>query len=241
MPNFFKIIDDKQQYLINNPMIDKYIGSGSVLKNYIKKYGRSVKKEIIMFSNSFEENNINEKNIIGDLWKTDPLCENLLPGSGGVTDESLPSRIVKNYYIDHVGGMKGKCHSQESIEKIKHSKKEICKNELYRLNLSLSRKKYLETHVSPNKGRKTPEHIKQKLSAYFKNRPNIKNRGEGNGMYGKVPKNACKVIQCDVEGNKLFEFESIRAAADSVGVLSSNLSKYLNTNKIYNGYIWKRK
>ena len=41
--------------------------------------------------------------------------------------------------------------------------------------------------------------------------------------------------------NDFFEFESIRAAADSVGVLSSNLSKYLNTNKIYNGYIWKRK
>lgn len=66
---------------------DYYAGSGVIVKGYYKKYGKkkgvTYTKEILEYNPTEEVNNIREKEIIGDLYKTDPLCLNLKYGGEG--------------------------------------------------------------------------------------------------------------------------------------------------------------
>lgn len=81
----------KGHYYIGKHKTDKekdyYYGSGIIIKDYYKKYGKkkgiSFTKEIIEYNLSEEKNNLREKEIIGDLYKTDPLCLNLKYGGEG--------------------------------------------------------------------------------------------------------------------------------------------------------------
>lgn len=63
---------------------DRYTGSGNFCKAYFKKYGKlfgkTYIKEILEINPSEEINKIREKEIIGNLYKTDPLCMNLIEG-----------------------------------------------------------------------------------------------------------------------------------------------------------------
>ena len=74
------------QHRTNN-LEDSYCGSGAIIKNYFKKYPKiehqTYIKEIISFYNSLEELNKAEFELIGDKYKTDPLCLNLKAGGGG--------------------------------------------------------------------------------------------------------------------------------------------------------------
>lgn len=66
---------------------DTYAGSGEFGRRYYKKYGKvkgiTYIKEILEINPDVEINRIREIEIIGDLWKTDPLCMNLKPGGDG--------------------------------------------------------------------------------------------------------------------------------------------------------------
>lgn len=74
----------KRSYKGNDLAKDKYRGSGVFCKLYFKKYGAilgdTYLKEIIEINPSFEINRDREEVIIGDLWKSDPLCMNQCPG-----------------------------------------------------------------------------------------------------------------------------------------------------------------
>jgi len=74
-------------------MNHKYYGSGTILKKYYQKYppveGETIIKEILEYNNSGEENNIREREIIGNLWETDPMCINLKPGDSVILDVML--------------------------------------------------------------------------------------------------------------------------------------------------------
>lgn len=101
------------------PENDKaYLGSGLFCKRYFSKYGTNgtYKKTILETNNSVEENSKREKEIIGDLYKTDPLCMNLCEGGLGK---------IKRNKID-VNGSKnpfyGKKHNTDSINKMKETK-----------------------------------------------------------------------------------------------------------------------
>ena len=65
-----------------------YAGSGNFCKSYYKKYGKiknvTYKKTILEENVDFETNRKREAEVIGDLWKTDPLCMNRCPGGGCV-------------------------------------------------------------------------------------------------------------------------------------------------------------
>lgn len=94
-----------------NPLTDGYFGSGTIVKDYFKKYGKKRNetfiKEIIEFNNSEDENCEREKIIIGDKYKTDPLCLNLKEGGGsGQYSEEARAKISK--------ALKGYVHSEES-------------------------------------------------------------------------------------------------------------------------------
>ena len=81
----------KGHYYIGKHKTDKekdyYYGSGKIVKDYYKKYGKkkgvTFTKEIVEYNLAEEINNLREKEIIGDLYKTDPLCLNLKYGGEG--------------------------------------------------------------------------------------------------------------------------------------------------------------
>ena len=67
------------QHITSN-LKDCYAGSGSILKDYYKKYraveGVTYTKEILKFYNDEKELDWAEEILIGDLWETDPNCLN---------------------------------------------------------------------------------------------------------------------------------------------------------------------
>lgn len=120
---------------------DKYYGSGEKLRRYYKKYppqnGVTMYKEIIEINPTKEINAKREKEIIGDLYKSDPLCLNLMEGGNGrkVSKEtsSKKSRVFK-----------GRKLSEETKKKMSIAKK--------RDNSVVYLKKYYENHDVWNKG-----------------------------------------------------------------------------------------
>lgn len=66
---------------------DTYGGSGKFCKAYYKKYGKingiTYIKEILEINPDEETNRLREEIIVGNLWKTDPLCMNQKCGGEG--------------------------------------------------------------------------------------------------------------------------------------------------------------
>lgn len=121
---------------------DFYYGSGEKLRRYYKKYppvlGETILKEIIEFNPDAETNSKREKEIIGDLYKTDPLCLNLMEGGNG-------RRVAKETTEKKSSLMKGKKLSDETKKKMSEAR--------IRDNSYLSLKKYYQTHDAWNKGK----------------------------------------------------------------------------------------
>lgn len=95
-----------------NPDSDIYWGSGTIIKEYIKKYGAidgvTLHKEILEYNATVDENNSREQEVIGDRWKTEPLCINLKAGgtTGAEYSEEARAKISK--------ALTGYKHSKES-------------------------------------------------------------------------------------------------------------------------------
>lgn len=94
-----------------NNLDDGYKGSGKIIKDYYKKHPNGYIKQIIQFFDSKEDAFKAEKELIGDLHKTDKLCLNTKAGGKGGWPSGLPS------------AMKGKRHSEEAKRKMSESRK----------------------------------------------------------------------------------------------------------------------
>lgn len=122
---------------------DYYYGSGEKLRRYYKKYppvlGETITKEVLEINPTKERNCEREKEIIGDLYKTDPLCLNLMEGGNGrkVNKETAEKKSVL---------VKGKKLSEETKKKMSEAK--------IRDNAVASLERYYETHNVWNKGLK---------------------------------------------------------------------------------------
>jgi hypothetical protein len=70
-----------------NDLNDGYTGSGTKIQHYFKKYNKieneTYIKQILNFYDNVDELNEAEEILIGDKWKTDPLCLNLCAGGRG--------------------------------------------------------------------------------------------------------------------------------------------------------------
>ena len=143
------------QHRTNN-LEDSYCGSGSIIKDYLKKYPKiehqTYIKEIISFYNSLEELNKAEFELIGDKYNTDPLCLNLKAGGGG--------------YIMKIQN-KRKSHICSEETKIKIGIKN--KNNKARLGMKAS-KETREKMSKSSKGKIISEDAKQKMSEAKKGR-----------------------------------------------------------------------
>lgn len=282
---------DPIEWAKNDVMFDNYAGSGRIPKDYFKKYdkklGITFNKEIICFSDSFESNRINEEKIIGDKYKTDPLCTNITKGGlcenprngklsytyGRIVSEEMKKYLseinkerckhiempwkgthkteeekkqislrLKNFYKNNDSPWKGKKHTEESKRSNSIAHKELWKNEEYRTKTMNSLREYWNNHESPNIGKHHSEETKEKLSRYFKGKSNPKNKGEKNGMYGKLPANAKKVIQLTQDDIFIKEWPSLKEAAKELGLSSPNILKVCTgERKKCGGFKWKYK
>lgn len=285
----------------------------------VKNWGVTFNKEIILFSNTFEENALMEENIIGNKYEVDPKCVNLVKGGmcgdpNKMSDEQRKSKYrrvltevgrkrlsdfhkkrcsktpipwkgkkrtdeekkrisekLKEYFKTHKAPQFGKHFSDESKEKLSKSlkefyaknpdkkhfgrkvsekskmlnskaHKELWENDEYRKKVINSLKKFWASHDSPTLGTHLSEERKKKLSEYFKGRPNYKNKGENNGMYGKIPTNAKKIIQLTKEDVFIKEWNSMDEASRTLNLYSSNIFKVCNgERKTCGGFHWKYK
>lgn len=93
---------------------DKYTGSGNFCKAYFKKYGKkegiTYIKEILEINPSEEINNKREELLVGDKYKTDPLCMNLVSGGAGIAPITEISKAVIQY--DYYGNFINEYKSQ---------------------------------------------------------------------------------------------------------------------------------
>jgi hypothetical protein len=89
---------------------DGYLGSGIILNNSIKKYGKHLHiREILEFLPSRDELCIREAELVSNELVADPRCMNITLGGGG----ARPG--IENHFF-------GRKHSTESKEKIARSK-----------------------------------------------------------------------------------------------------------------------
>lgn len=104
---------------------DGYAGSGRKIKNYYKKYGKiehqTYIKEIISFYNNENELNQAEKDLIGDKYKTDELCLNLIPGGTGKGRNKGYKHSIETRQKMSIS-QKGKHLSKETKEKLSKSR-----------------------------------------------------------------------------------------------------------------------
>lgn len=94
---------------------DGYAGSGKILRDYYKKYGKvkdeTYTKEILYTCNSLDELNQAEIDYIGTKYKDDDNCLNLKAGGGGLGISDETREKLRKSHI-------GKKQSEETKQKI---------------------------------------------------------------------------------------------------------------------------
>ena len=92
------------------------MGSGVKWVNIVKKYSKEeFEREVLAVVCTQEDANFVEERMIGDLWKADPLCMNLMPGGGSAGGEDHPNWGRPGYWIgkknpEHSKRMSGENH-----------------------------------------------------------------------------------------------------------------------------------
>ena len=220
---------------------DGYAGSGKVITDYFKKYGKKKNvtyvKEIIEYNDSIETNSIREKIIIGDLWKTDPNCLNCCEGgsTGG---------------LSIVPWNKGKigCFSDETIKKMSDVKKG--KTSPFKGVHGRYTEETLKKIGDSSRGRVTSEETKKKLSAKSKGHTlsfesrkkiSIKNKGRKHSNEAKI-KMMIPIVQCALDGEYIREWNGATEVENTIGISHKQIWKCLKGyRKQVGGYIWKYK
>lgn len=195
---------------------DVYYGSGTILRDYYKKYGRkkgvSFIKEILEYNSSYEENMNREREILGDLWKTDPLCINLCYGGYGPSGLKFTDEHIQKLRDSH----RGKTLPIEQRQKISESNKgRVCSVET-RAKISKANKNRKRKDVPWNKGK----HVEQ--------------------TSGKNNYQARTVIQYTIDGEFVKRWDCIADARHELNLGYSGISKCVHGDrKTAYGYIWK--
>lgn len=154
------------------------------------------------------------------------------------------SRTLKIYFQTHDNPFLGKHHTTSAKEKNSMAHKRLWEGSEYRENAITKHKEYWKTHIHPCSGRHLTDEEKAHLSEINVGKPNYKNRGSGNGMFGKVPVNARPVTQIDpITLTTINVFDSCDGAARYFGgTRGCNIKKVINgERKLAFGYMWKYK
>lgn len=202
---------------------DGYCGSGKIINKYFKKYhkikGKTYLKEILCFYDTEEEAYEAETLLIGDKWKTDPLCLNMVPGGKGYfTGHNAWNKGTKGFMSSWNKGKK--CpHSPETIEKIKNS-----------LPIRIGKE-------APMYGKHHSEKSRQAMS-----RGHIGGTPWNKGLKGVMPEpwNKTQIISVVVKTGEIEKWNSLREAETELGLSHSNISACLKgRRKTCGNRTWK--
>ena len=189
-------------------MDDGYFGSGTRLWKSINRYGKeNHTMEILEFCESREQLKIREKEIIGDLWKLDEACMNLVPGGNGGWPESCHGFHSEEHKMRYVyAGNAG------FLRKLTDP---LFKEE-FSNTLSASKKKYYEENPNVRHGVATEE-IRKEMSERARSPEAVEKRKntfkERNHQQG--------------EKNSNFGNRSIHKDGVTIKVKSDELNEYL--------------
>jgi group I intron endonuclease len=137
--------------------------------------------------------------------------------------------LVPNGYNLRLGGNSGRHHAD--------TKKKISDTLKTRYQDGINRAKI----PKPQLGIPLSEITKKKISDKLKGRKLSQSAIDKRVITQRIKRNR-KIIQLDLHGNKLNEFDSCKEAAEYVGGAKSNISSCCNGkgyNKTAKGYIWK--
>lgn len=202
---------------------DKYIGSGSYLRQFINKYPKLKYERIILeFCNNIVELNSVEEQIINDLYKTDNMCLNMKAGGQGheISEQSRNniSKAVKaamakpehrKNFLDamklrrgKLSWISGKKMPAEYRKKLSESHKGIQAGEnspLYGKHLSKEQKqKISENRKGKGVGTKRSDETRQHISEALKG----KNVGKTPWNKGKTTSEETKRKQSEANKGK---------------------------------------
>lgn len=196
---------------------DHYAGSGAFCDAYFKKYGKkngiTYIKEILEINPNHKINLRREKFWVGTLYKDDPLCMNMIPGGVDSSEAAkFKRRKVDQYDLD--GNYITTFESQSQAAAAVNVPRSLISNCCRRVWSTAA------GYIFRYHGDKlTAEDL---------------NRGK---HYVKHP-----VIQLDLNGNKIAEYESVIEASRSTGFSEGSISRCANGwIKKSCGYIWKYK
>jgi len=189
-----------------NNIKDGYMGSGKVLKNSIKKYGReNFKKEFLYFCKSLKDLIELEKTIVNECLITNELCMNLV--KGGLN----PIMI----------GNKNPNYKKPISEKQRKTLSDIAKTKTKDKNPFYGKKHSIET--------------RKKISEKASRRTKDKNGFYGKKHSTKTKNTISKKIKYNFANNpklkqKLSDLKRIRLYVTPFGVFTKALEASLNSN-----------
>lgn len=230
---------------------DSYLGSGKKLKLDIDIYGKnSFTKSILFISNSEEENCKKEiEFIVAYNAIEDPMFYNIHQGGAGGNTMAGYSEEEKQEYRNKMSvlmsgcgnGMYGKCHTEETKEKLSDWATHARDNSVYRSEEFRNKMSALTSGPKNGMyGKKHSDASKQQMSINSIG----KTAGEKNGMYGKSGDKAIngKQIAMYNENNELVKTFNAKTAVLQFLSLKGHtqLDRAIKEQTLYKGYYWKQ-
>lgn len=156
----YKIIFPNGKYYLGEHttknLNDGYCGSGALLPFEFKQCDvTDVKKEIISFHTTKKEMESAEEKIIGELYKTDKQCLNLIKGGSKGFNEYIIEKSIKS--------RTGKKRSKESIEKQRISCTGKRHTEETKIKQSIWHKNFWNSEMSREKREKLRNIVKNRI------------------------------------------------------------------------------
>lgn len=199
---------------------DKYTGSGNFCKAYFKKYGKkegiTYIKEILEINPSEEINNKREELLVGDKYKTDPLCMNLIPGGSGITLEKEIAKPVIQY--DYCGNLVKEYKSQLEAS----------------IAIGLADSSVISKCCISKEG--------SAGGFIWRFKENPLDKKEIKNIKRKLKIRSIPIIQYDLKGNEINRYNSIKEAANKNKLSTSSIAGCCNKLKSRNesnGFIWR--
>ncbi len=207
-----------------------YLGSGTLLKAAIRKYGReNFSREIIAYANTQKELDQLEQYYIQKYNAVaSSMYYNIIPGGPGTGSGSS-------------NPMFGKKHSESTKVKIRN--KRIENNHIYQTD-AIKKKLSIASkgENNPMFGKQHTEEAKKKMSINSQGKSNK----EKNGMYGKKGELAIngKAVYQYADYNKtilIHKFVSVRETLKYLDLVGHvGLYKAIRYNLLYHGYYWDK-
>ena len=232
----------------NNP---NYLGSGTLIKNAIKKYGKSnFKKEILYECSTIDELNEKEKFFISEYKSTNKnIGYNIAIGGsdGCMLNRKHTNETKKKMSLSAMGKKKTD----------EHRKKLSIANKGRKMSIEEKRKRSESSVLKGKKKSPLSVEIKKKISESKKNKKLSKETkekmtfsrlGEKNPFYGKkhdenfLLKKRKPIIQLDENDRPINEWKSIRDASEKLDIYESGICAVLKGRyKTCGGFKFKYK